>query len=113
MIRTKLAPFLLCSMLFTSSSLLLSCSKYTVITGQRDPADSYYKEKVTASYFWGLVNKPDRVVDTTCGSAGLDEVKLNTNLGYSIIHVATLGIVNIVKVQWKCHKPAPVVGFQP
>jgi hypothetical protein len=92
---------------------LQSCSKYTVITSQRDPADSYYKEKIATTFFWGLLNKPDRIVDTSCGSAGLDEVKVLTSPGYSVINIVTLGIVNIVKLQWKCRKPAPVVGFQP
>ena len=90
-----------------------SCSKYTVTTSEKDPADVYYKKKVVASYLWGAVNKPQRAVDTTCGSAGLDEVKITTNVGYSLINVVTLGMVNLVKVEWKCHKPAPVVGFQP
>ena len=89
------------------------CSKYTVTTNQKDPADVYYKKKIVTSYFWGVVNNPHKTVDTTCGSAGLDEVKITSNLGYSLIHVATLGIVNLVKVEWKCHKPAPVVGYQP
>lgn len=98
---------------FSSLLTLQSCSKYTVTTSQRDPADSYYKEKVATTFFWGLVNKPDRLVDSTCGPAGLDEVKLLTNPGYSVINLVTLGMVNIVKVQWKCHKPQPMVGYQP
>ncbi len=46
-----------------------SCSKYTVITSQKNPADIYYKKKVAASYFWGIINKPQYVVDTACGIA--------------------------------------------
>ena len=113
MIKAKLFPFLFCTVIVSAALPMQSCSKYTVTTSQQDPADSYYKEKVTASYFWGLVNNPGRLVDTTCGSAGLDEVKVVNNLGYSLIHVVTLGMVNIVRLQWKCHKPEPVVGFQP
>ncbi|HET7898728.1 MAG TPA: hypothetical protein VFL47_13685 [Flavisolibacter sp.] len=111
MIKAKLFSFFVGTAIL--SLPMQSCSKYTVTTSQQDPADSYYKEKVTASYFWGLINNPGRLVDTSCGSAGLDEVKVVNNLGYSLIHVATLGIVNIVRLQWKCHKPEPVVGFQP
>jgi hypothetical protein len=105
--------YLVSAMLAMNGMALQSCSKYTVTTSQKDPADIHYKEKTMASYFWGTVNNPHRTVDSTCGSAGLDEVRITTNLGYSIIHVVTLGIVNIVKVQWKCHKPAPIVGHQP
>ena len=92
---------------------LQSCSKYTVTTSQRDPADVAYKKKVMASYLWGIINNPHRTVDTACGSAGLDEVKITTNVGYSVINVVTLGIVHVVQVEWKCQKEPPVIGFQP
>lgn len=90
-----------------------SCSKYTIVTSQKNPADIHFKKKVAASYLWGLVNKPQYVIDTACGKAGLSEVKVTTNVGYSLIHIVTLGIVNIVKVEWKCQKEEPVIGFQP
>ena len=105
--------YLVSATLVMNAIAIQGCSKYTVTTSQKDPADVYYKQKTMASYFWGTVNNPHRAVDSTCGSAGLDEVKITTNLGYSLINVVTLGIVGIVKVQWKCHKPAPVVGYQP
>ena len=89
------------------------CSKYTIVTSQKNPADIHFKKKVAASYLWGLVNKPQYIIDTACGKAGLSEVKVTTNVGYSLIHIVTLGIVNIVKVEWKCQKEEPVMGFQP
>ena len=100
-------------LMIAGSVLIIGCSKYTVTTGQRDPADSYYKQRTTTTFFWGLVNKPDRVVDTTCGNAGLDEVRITSHPGYSLLNLVTLGIVHVLKVEWKCRKPAPVVGFQP
>ena len=90
-----------------------SCSKYTVTTSQKDPADIHYKRKVAASYFWGIINKPHSMIDTTCGKAGLSDVKFTTNLGYSLLHVVTLGIVNLVRVEWKCQKEEAVIGFHP
>lgn len=90
-----------------------SCSKYTVTTSQKNPADIHYKKKIVASYLWGLINKPHSVIDTACGKAGLSDVKVTTNVGYSLLHVVTLGIVNVVKVEWKCQKEEPVIGFQP
>lgn len=111
--KRKFFCYLVSVMLVMNGMALQSCSKYTVTTSQKDPADIHYKQKIMASYFWGTINNPHRTVDSTCGSAGIDEVKITTNFGYSLIHVVTLGIVNIVKVQWKCHKPAPIVGYQP
>lgn len=92
---------------------LQGCSKYTVTTSNRDPADIYYKKKLAASFFWGIINNPKNVVDTACGKAGLSDVKFTTNVGYSLLHVVTLGIVNLVRVEWKCQKEEPVVGFYP
>ena len=113
MVKRKICYYLLSTMLLLNGIIIPGCSKYTVTTSQKDPADVYYKQKIMTSYFWGTVNNPHRAVDSTCGSAGLDEVKITTNVGYSLLHVVTLGIVHVVKVQWKCHKPAPVVGYQP
>jgi hypothetical protein len=92
---------------------LQGCSKYPVTTSQKNPADVQYKEKVAATYFWGIINKPHTVIDTTCGTAGLAEVKITTNLGYSLLNIVTLGIVNLVKIEWKCQKEAPLIGRQP
>lgn len=90
---------------------LHSCSKYTVTTTQKLPADNVYKRKVSATYFWGIINKPHSVIDTTCGKGGLSEVKVISNPGYSLINIASLGIVHLVKVEWKCQKEAPVIGY--
>ena len=94
-------------------STFQSCSKYTVTTSQKNPADIVYKKYHAASYFWGIINKPPTVMDTTCGKGGLSEVKVTSNLGYSIIHVVTLGIVHLIKIECKCQKEPPIIGEQP
>jgi hypothetical protein len=111
--KTKLASFGFCLLLFVYCIPIQSCSKYTVTTSQKDPADIYYKKKIATSYFWGIVNKPRSIIDTACGKSGLSEVKITSNIGYSLLHVVTLGIVHIVQVEWKCQKEPPVIGFQP
>lgn len=90
---------------------LQSCSKYTVTTSQKLPADIRYKKKVSVTYLWGIINKPHSVIDTTCGKGGLSEVKVISNPGYSLINIASLGIVHLVKVEWKCQKEPPVIGY--
>jgi hypothetical protein len=90
-----------------------SCSKYTVTTRGSIPADSYYKKKLAATYFWGIINKPHSIMDTTCGKATLSEVKITTHPGYSFLNIITLGIVNLVIIEWKCGKEEPVIGYQP
>jgi hypothetical protein len=109
----KKAKLYYCSFYFVLIAFCIpsqSCSKYTVTTSYRNPADITYKKRVAASYFWGIINKPHSVVDTTCGRAGLSEVKVTTNFGYSLLNVVSLGIVNLVKVETKCQKEGPVIG---
>src|SRR3954470_24743076 len=106
-----IASIVIACILFATPALE-SCSRYTITTSEKDPADVYYKKKVMASYFWSKWNNPKQLMDS-CGSGGIDEVKVTTNFGYSLLNVVTLGIVSLVKVEWKCHKPCPQVGFQP
>jgi hypothetical protein len=90
--------------------VLQGCSKYHVTTSQKNPGDISYKKKVAATYLWGIINKPHTIVDTACGTAGLAEVKITTNPGYTVLSVVTLGIVNLIKVEWKCQKEPPIIG---
>lgn len=110
--KTIIITFSFC-LLVSYSTTLQSCAKYTVTTSQKNTADVVYKKWVAKSYFWGAINKPHSMIDTTCGKGGLSEVKITSNLGYSIIHVATLGIVHLVKVECKCQKEPPIIGNQP
>ena len=87
-----------------------SCYQYRVLNTTNDPATEYQK-KVLWSYCWGLVNKPRNFVVPNCqDNNALDEVQFRTNFGYSLIMVASLGILAPVQVQWKCHKPCPRSG---
>lgn len=89
---------------------LQSCYQYRVLNTNNDPATEYQK-KVLWSSFWGLVNKPkDFVVPNCSNNNALDEVQFQTNFGYSLITVATLGILAPVQVRWKCHKPCQREG---
>ena len=94
------------------SPSIQSCSKYTVTTTENNPADVYFKKQVMTAYFWGKINKPQRLADS-CGNAGLDEIKISSNLGYSLLNIITLGCIHIVKVEWKCHKTCAEIGFKP
>jgi hypothetical protein len=92
------------------STVLQSCSKYTVTTTYKNSSDLIYKKQIATSYLWGIVNKPGTVIDATCSKCGLSEVKITSNIGYSIINVVTLGIVHFVKIETKCQKDPPLIG---
>jgi hypothetical protein len=89
-----------------------SCVHYTITTTENNPADIAFKKKVVKALWWGKINVPQRLVDS-CGDAGLDEVKISSNFGYTLLHLVTLGIVHKVKVEWKCHKACSQIGFKP
>lgn len=89
---------------------MMGCAKYTVAPAYQNTADVVYKKTVAKSYFWGIINKPHTIKDTTCGKAGLSEVKVTSGIGYSIINVVSLGIVHLVKIECKCQKEPPVIG---
>jgi len=97
----RLRQPLLVMLLFGSTG----CYQYRVLNTTNDPATEYQK-KVLWSSFWGLVNKPKNFVVPNCATtSALDEVQFQTNFGYSLITVASLGILAPVQVRWKCHKP--------
>ncbi len=90
--------------------LLQSCYHYRVLTTESDPATEY-QQKVLWSYCWGLINKPKDFIVPNCDNKNaLDEVRVTTSLGGSILTIVTLGIVAPVKVQWRCHKPPQRIG---
>lgn len=78
------------------------CYHYRVIAPNPDPATDY-ESRVAHSLFWGLMQARDISADD-CLSNALDEVRVTTNLGYSVISVATIGIWMPMNVQWKCAK---------
>jgi hypothetical protein len=72
------------------------------------PGVDQYEGEVVWSFFWGAVEEIPRV--HACGELPLAEVRVRSNLGYSLLSVATLGIASPVRVEWKCAKPRPAGG---
>lgn len=88
--------------LFTSLS---SCYNTRVMTTKFDPSTGY-ESQVVHNLFWGIIQK--NAIAKNCDSMEINtisEVRVKSNLGYSLINVITLGIWNIQEVQWKCGKP--------
>jgi len=71
-----------------------------------------WQHKTLHAFAWGAVRQDIPVDNCQLGNGqriGMEEVKVNTNFGYLLISVATLGIWVPMKVSWRCAKP-PVVG---
>lgn len=103
--KKKLSAFAISCMFFLITASTTSCYHYRVLTTNSDPATEYQK-KVVYSYLWGMINSPkDFVVPNCNNNNALDEVRVTTNLGYSILTVVSLGIFSPLEVKWRCHKP--------
>ncbi|MCC5905431.1 MAG: hypothetical protein JJU13_04450 [Balneolaceae bacterium] len=88
--------------------LVTGCYHYRVIAPDPEPATEYEKRTVH-SLFWGLMQARDISADD-CLSNALDEVRITTNLGYSIVSVATLGIWMPMDMRWRCAKEPLIDG---
>jgi hypothetical protein len=89
-------------------SLLLlggtGCYHYHVAAPGFDPATEPQRQ-VVHSLAWGLVNKPQTALARNCANSNaLDQVKVSSNLGYTLLTVVTLGFWSPVQVEWKCAK---------
>ena len=86
-----------------------SCYHYRVLNTVNDPSTEY-EHKVLWTYCWGLVNKPENYTVTNCAYGAIDEVRISSNFGCTLLTTITLGFLSPVKVEWKCHKPCQRVG---
>jgi hypothetical protein len=91
--------------------MLSGCYSYRI--GTHAQAGSETTRKTVNSYFWGLVQSPKEITTPNCDSLGVNgmaEVRTQTNLGYAVITVVTLGIWSPMKIEWKCSKPCQKTG---
>ena len=87
------------------------CYHYRVTVPKPDPATEYEK-RTMHTFFWGLVNNPEKEVAEDCISNSIDEIRISTNYGYAFITVITLGIWAPIDVEWRCGKP-PITDEDP
>ncbi|MBK9256741.1 MAG: hypothetical protein IPM42_14740 [Saprospiraceae bacterium] len=113
-LKNGLKPLLLATLLSTALGNG-GCYSYRVASSKNDPT-TIYNRKVVHSYLWGLAQK-DKIgihaVTHDCDDLdiySLSEVKVKTNLLYSLATVLTLGIWCPMEVQWKCAKPCNPPG---
>ena len=79
------------------------CYHYRVTVPETDPVTEY-ESKTMHTFFWGLVNDPEKQAAYDCVSNSIDEVRVSTNYGYALITVVTLGIWVPMDVEWRCGK---------
>ena len=67
-----------------------------------------WEHKTLHAFAWGAVRQDLPVDNCQLGSGqrlGMEEVKVDTNLGYLLVSVVTLGIWVPLDVSWRCAKP--------
>lgn len=81
--------------------LLAACYRNMVEVPRRDPVTEW-RGKTVHSLFWGLVKSRDPVAENCAPSNALDSVRSDSNLGYSLLTVITLGIWSPTRLEWRC-----------
>ena len=79
--------------------LLPGCYHARVSTNNPDPVTE--GTETVHVLAWGLV-QPAPVVADPCGSNNLDEVRVQSNLLFSVATILTLGFWMPVTVEWRC-----------
>lgn len=67
-----------------------------------------WRHKTLHSFAWGAVRQDLPVDNCQLGNGqrtGIEELKIETNLGYVLISGFTFGVWVPVKVGWRCAKP--------
>lgn len=83
--------------------LVSGCYHYRITVPDSDPATDY-ESRTMHTFFWGLLNDPEKQVAEDCRSNSIDEVRVSTNFGYALVTVVTLGIWAPIDVEWRCGK---------
>lgn len=72
-----------------------------------------WRNETLHAFAWGAVRQDLPVDNCQLGDGqrfGIEEVKVDTNLGYLLVSVATLGIWVPLEVSWRCAKPPGPTG---
>jgi hypothetical protein len=86
------------------------CYRNAVVAPRMDPATDWHG-KTVHSLFWGLVKQRDVVAQDCEPSNSLNQVRSDTNFGYMLLTVATLGIWAPTRLEWRCGRlPEPGTG---
>ena len=92
--------------LFLSLFCTTRCYHYRVIAPESNPLNEY-EAKTVHNLFWGMLQTRPVSPPSCASSNGLHDVRVTSNLGYSVLTVVTLGIWCPMKIEWRCARPCP------
>lgn len=85
-------------------SLSSSACYHYHIQGDRVTPATEPRSQTQVAYLWGLAQPTDITPPDCPRKVPLAEVTAHTNFGYILIGAATLGIVSIQQIEWRCAK---------
>lgn len=98
----------LARVLFTGCASLVLGACYHARVAAPNVANLNEPVSVTkVSLLWGLAQSRAEDTTCTCLNNGIKEVTSNTNFGYLLLGVVTLGIVVPTELEYVCGKPPP------
>lgn len=78
-----------------------ACYRNAVVAPPPDPVTEWRGQTVH-SLFWGLVKSRDPVARDCQPRTGLNMARNNTNFGFALLTVVTLGIWSPTRLEWRC-----------
>jgi hypothetical protein len=101
----KLTAWLLAAALLPATG----CYHYTVEAPRRDPATEW-RGRTVWSFLWGALQSAPVPAEGCEPSNAIDQVRSSTNLGFTLITAATLGLASPLQVEWRCAKQQTGTG---
>ena len=84
-----------------------ACYRNAVVAPPPDPVTEWRGQTVH-SFFWGLVKSRDVVAGDCAPRTGLNMARNNSNFGFALLTVVTLGIWSPTRLEWRCAR-LPIV----
>lgn len=88
---------------------LPACYRNAVVVPGSD-AVTEWRGKTVHSYLWGLLKSQNAKAHDCERSKGLATVRSDTNLGYALLTVVTLGIWSPTRLEWRCARLVGITG---
>jgi hypothetical protein len=91
------------------------CYRYHLLAPEPDPVVTSCRRTVH-TLAWGLITRdtrstycegavPDTVASACRQSNAIDQVRVSSNFGFTLLTVLTLGFWSPIQLQWHCAKP--------
>lgn len=104
-------------LLLVCTAFLDACYVYHVYqidgapgAGKGNQPSTEWQYRNLNAFLWGAVRQDLPVVNCQLGNGqrlGMDEVKVERDIGHVLAQTLTLGIWSPLKVSWRCNKPVP------